>query len=71
MHHAGPKAPETPEPVAEAAFEPTVEPSAEPTVEAPKPYASKSDWVDYAISKGLGEDEANSLSKSDLIELYG
>lgn len=37
----------------------------------PKEYATKSDWVDWAVSRGADRDEAESLTKNELIELYG
>lgn len=42
----------------------------------PKHYANKPEWVDYAVNhapegKRLRLDEANELSKSELIELFG
>lgn len=36
--------------------------------EAPKPYASKPEWVAYAVTRGVPQDEAESLSKNDLIK---
>lgn len=40
-------------------------------VDPPKPYDSKAEWVDYAVSKGAQRDEAEELTKADLIEMYG
>lgn len=42
----------------------------------PKHYANKPEWVDYAVNhapvgKRLSVDDANELSKSELIELFG
>lgn len=39
--------------------------------EAPKPYDAKPDWVDFAVSKGADRGEAESLTKTELVELYG
>ena len=35
---------------------------------APKPYASKPEWVRYAVSRGMDSGEAEDLSKNALIE---
>jgi hypothetical protein len=40
-------------------------------LERPKPYASKPEWVAYAISRGADEDRANSMGKAELVKLYG
>jgi hypothetical protein len=37
-------------------------------VTAPKPYASKPEWVGYAVSRGMPRDEAEALSKTVLID---
>jgi hypothetical protein len=37
----------------------------------PAPYASKTDWVGFAVSKGAIPDDAEALTKNDLIEMYG
>lgn len=37
----------------------------------PKPYASKPDWVVWAVAQGVSEDAANSLSKNELVARYG
>ena len=37
----------------------------------PKPYASKPDWVAWAVAHGSSEDSANSLSKNELVARYG
>jgi hypothetical protein len=37
----------------------------------PKQAAPKADWVDYAVSKGADVDEAEVLTKQELVELYG
>lgn len=34
----------------------------------PKPYASKLEWVEYAVSRGVPQDEAESSSKNDLVK---
>ncbi len=47
-------------------------PEPEPeTSSAPKHYDAKGEWVDYAVSQGADRDEAESLTKQDLIEMYG
>ncbi len=63
---------ETPEPVP-VGPEPVVEPEpvSEPEVEQPKPYASKAEWVDFAVIKGADRAEAEELTKPELIDLYG
>ena len=38
---------------------------------APKPSAPKGDWVAWAVSCGVSDDEANSMSKAELMERYG
>lgn len=42
-----------------------------PSTEPPKEYASKGDWVEYAVSQGADRDEAENSTKAELIELYG
>jgi hypothetical protein len=37
----------------------------------PADYASKAEWVDFAVSKGANRDEAESSSKADLVSKYG
>lgn len=37
----------------------------------PNKSASKGDWVDYAVSQGADEDEAEAATKDDLIATYG
>lgn len=39
--------------------------------EAPAEYASKGDWVDYAVSKGAAIQDAEASTKADLIAAYG
>jgi hypothetical protein len=65
------------EPVPAPATEPPAEPPAEPG-DRPKDYASKLEWVDYAVSKradGVSEDDARAAaeakSKADLIAEFG
>lgn len=37
--------------------------------DAPKPYASKAEWVDYAVNRrGWNRDEAEVLTKANLID---
>lgn len=76
---ANPPKPEAtkPEPVPPPAPEPTpvVEAETEPETVAelpvPKHYDTKPEWVDFAVSNGLDRDEAEVLTKAELIELYG
>lgn len=48
-------------------------PQPEPTQEAEPPNRAdpKSAWVDYAVALGADRDDAENLSKSELIEKYG
>lgn len=39
--------------------------------ETPNRSDPKDAWVDHAVSQGADRDEAEGLSKSDLVELYG
>jgi len=49
---------------------PDPEPEQEPDA-APRPAAPKADWVDWAVSQGATEDEANASTKQQLMEQYG
>ncbi len=40
-------------------------------VEKPKPGDSKAKWVTYAVSQGMTEEEAESVTRNDLAALYG
>jgi hypothetical protein len=40
-------------------------------VERPKDYASKAEWVAYAVAQGADEADAESATKADLMALYG
>lgn len=53
--------PEEPEPEAEP----------EPDAEPPHKSANKAEWVAFAVTQGADETEAGSLSKGDLIAIYG
>ena len=33
--------------------------------------ASKNEWVGYAVSQGMRVDDADAMTKNDLIEMYG
>jgi hypothetical protein len=60
----------------EAALEPKSGPPAEPVddePERPADSALKGDWVAYAlhVDKALSADDAEAMTKADLIELYG
>jgi hypothetical protein len=37
----------------------------------PAKTAPKADWVTFAVSKGADADEAEALTKQELVELYG
>ena len=39
--------------------------------EAPARSAPKAEWVDFAVSQGLGRDAADSATKAELMERYG
>ena len=41
------------------------------TVERPLKTAPASAWIEYAVSQGASREEANGLSKSELIDRYG
>ena len=43
----------------------------ERVAEAPAKSASKAEWVDYAVSLGADRDEADALTKAELVERYG
>lgn len=58
-----PQPPVEPEP---APSIPSAEPAGRPIVNAPK-----ADWVDYAVGQGADRDEAESLTKAELLDLYG
>lgn len=38
---------------------------------APAKSAAKADWVAHAVAQGANEDEAEAMSKADLVEAYG
>ena len=76
-------APPAPEPVnVQVAFSPeqgVLEPAGPPEPEAqdsvdvpaPKPVQPKADWVAWAVAQGADEEEANGLTKAELMERYG
>ncbi|RKT85605.1 hypothetical protein SAMN05421805_12792 [Saccharopolyspora antimicrobica] len=41
-----------------------------PDIERPSRTARKSDWVAYAIARGMPQDDAESLTRDDLARLY-
>jgi acyl-CoA-binding protein len=47
--------------------------SADSSGDTPRPadYASKADWIAYAVHKGASEEDAQAATKNELIELYG
>jgi len=61
---AGPEVPEEPLPEEPA-------PSGEIPVAPPKAIQPKADWVAWAVVNGLPEDDANALTKAELMEQYG
>lgn len=42
-----------------------------PPSEAPARSAAKAEWVGWAVASGADPDDAEAMTKSDLIELYG
>lgn len=60
-----------PEPVAKPESEPEAELVAETSSPRPAQNASKADWVAYAESQGFSSDEAEAMSKADLIATLG
>ena len=62
---------ELPESEPESVSEPEEEPVQESPGGPPRPAAPKADWVDWAMANGVGEDEANGMTKQQLMELYG
>lgn len=40
-------------------------------VERPADYASKAEWVTYAVARGVSDEDAKAATKNELIELYG
>lgn len=45
--------------------------SDQPEVKRPAVNASKNDWVGYAVSQGMPVDDADAMTKNDLIEKFG
>jgi hypothetical protein len=41
------------------------------TPEAPAQSALKGDWVDHAVASGADRDEAEAMTKAELVERYG
>lgn len=37
----------------------------------PKPAAAKPEWVGYAVTQGMSLDDADAMTKNDLIERFG
>lgn len=44
--------------------------SAEASAERPKQVAPKAEWVEFAVSQGAVRDEAEALTKAELIEMF-
>jgi hypothetical protein len=40
-------------------------------VKRPADYATKPEWVAYAVSRGATEEDAQAATKNELVELYG
>jgi hypothetical protein len=59
------------EPTEEVVAEEDTADEAVEEVTKPAPYASKADWVTYAVSQGHDADDASSLTKADLQSRYG
>ena len=59
-----------PEPVVEVADEP-VEQQPEETVEPPQSSALKAEWVEFAVEQGHSREEAEGLTKQELIDIFG
>lgn len=60
--------PEPEEPAAEESGIPDEETGEIPE---PKPSDPKQSWIDYAMSRGATEDEANGMTKADLMSRHG
>ena len=65
-----------PEPAAEMAADGAEEaaeppPLAEPPTSTPRAIQPKADWIAWAMVNGLSQDEANALTKAELMERYG
>lgn len=55
----------------DAAPEPEAEPEPDEESGPPKHAELKPAWVDYAVSQGADREEAEALTKPELIEMYG
>lgn len=67
-----------PEPLTVPDLEPAPVPAPEPAAEAapamvarPAVTDRKAEWVDFAVAQGVGRDEADALTKAELVELFG
>jgi hypothetical protein len=60
-----------PRPVPEPAPEPVPAQEQGEVSEAPVSYAPKQAWVNWAMAHGASEDEANMMTKAQLMEVYG
>jgi hypothetical protein len=61
--------PVLPEPSPEDASPGPAAPGGDP--EPPKPSDPKQDWMDYAVTQGMTEDEAGAQTKADLMSRFG
>lgn len=67
-----------PEPLTVPDLDPALVPAPEPAAEAapavvarPAVTDRKAEWVDFAVAQGVGRDEADALTKAELVELFG
>lgn len=56
---------------AEEPLVPTYEVLPPGAIDRPAQVANKAKWVDFAVGQGLTPDEAESLTKAELVEMYG
>lgn len=68
---ADPKVEEKPTPDPEPTPEPDPTPTPLDPADRPARSATKSEWVDWAVKAGASREEAESMTKTDLIEVYG
>jgi len=65
------EAAKAPEPVPEPASEEAPAEDEDEYVDVPSKGDSKADWVEFAASQGMDRDEAEGLTKQDLIDQFG
>lgn len=71
VQEADPKVEEKPTPDPEPTPEPDPVPTPLDPADRPARSATKSEWVDWAVKAGASREEAESMTKTDLIEVYG